>query len=290
MTAKKTSSHSARPSFVLPVRNFAIPLGVTTKIMGVINMTPDSFSGDGVLRVDRAFRQALRQIREGADILDVGGESSRPGAEPISEKEEASRILPLIKKLTALNQVPISVDTYKANVAKAALDTGANIINLIQGTPPDKRLLKMIKQYDAVIVLMHMRGTPKTMQEKTQYKNLLGEISSALQNAVENCLEIGIKSDKIIVDPGLGFAKTAEQNLQILNRLSEFHRLKKPVLVGPSRKSFIGKVLNTGANKRLPGTIASAVAAAVQGAHIIRVHDIKPVKEALMVADAIINS
>lgn len=258
--------------------------------MGIINMTPDSFSGDGDLKVENALKLAMRQIRDGADILDIGGESSRPGAVRIAEKEEIRRIMPLVTHLARLSKVPISVDTYKPEVALAALDAGAGIINNIRGTTTDKKLLKLIKKYDAAIVLMHMRGTPRTMQKRTRYKDLMAEIVRELATSVENCLEIGIKSDKIILDPGIGFAKTAEQNLQIIDQLSDLAKLKKPVLVGPSRKSFIGKILNNQPEDRLSGTIASVVAAILNGAHIVRVHDVKPVKEAVAIADAILNS
>ena len=257
--------------------------------MGIVNVTPDSFSGDGILKNTGAYRLALKHIKNGADLIDIGGESSRPGAQIISADEEIRRIIPLIKKLAKVVKVPISVDTYKGLTAEYALDAGASIINNIQGITAQKKLLKMAARYGAGIILMHMRGTPRTMQKKTTYRNLTADIVKDLQIAVENCLEIGIKSDNIIVDPGICFSKTAEQNLEIINRLEELKILHRPVLIGTSRKSFIGKILSTEPNNRLHGTIASSVLAIKNGAHIVRVHDVVEMKQAALVADAVIN-
>ncbi len=261
--------------------------------MGIVNVTPDSFSGDGLFKKKNftaaALRLALKQIKDGADFIDVGGESSRPGAQKISVEEEIKRVLPVIKKLAKVSKIPICVDTYKGKTALHALDAGASMINNIQGLRAEKKLLQMAARYNAGIVIMHMRGTPKTMQTKTHYKNLIDEMIGELKIAVENCLEIGIKSDNIIVDPGIGFSKTPEQNLEILNRLQEFKIFKRPVLIGTSRKSFIGKISGQPPNKRLSGTIASSVLAIANGAHILRVHDVAPLKEAASVADAILT-
>ena len=291
MTTRATHSNSFRQNFLLKARDHAIALGKKTHIMGVINVTPDSFSGDGTLKnknhIVASVRLALRHINDGADMIDIGGESSRPGAKKISTIEEINRVIPLIKKLTKVAKVPISVDTYKGTTAQHALDAGASIINNIQGIKSEKNLLKMVARYQAGIVLMHMRGNPLTMQRKTSYQNLIMDIIHKLKIALENCLEIGIKSDSIIIDPGIGFAKTPEQNLEILHQLSEFKVLKKPILIGTSRKSFISKILNCTPNERLAGTIASCVLAATNGAHILRVHDIKPLVQAAAVTDAI---
>lgn len=262
--------------------------------MGIVNVTPDSFSADGQMAkgVDftaSAARLASRMLRDGADLIDIGGESSRPGAKPISADEEIRRVAPAIRLIKKRTPISISVDTYKPQVALAALDAGADIINTIRGTTPNDKLLKIIKQYNAGVVLMHMRGTPRTMQQQTRYKNLIAEIITDLRRAAENCLEIGIKSDRIIIDPGIGFAKTAEQNLEILWRLNEFADLNLPILTGTSRKSFIGKILNRDVAGRLEGTLASVCVCALHGAHIVRVHDVKPTRQALQVTDAIMN-
>ena len=224
-------------------------------------------------------------IGDGADILDVGGESSRPGAQTVSEREEIKRVIPTITLLTKRIKIPVSVDTYKENVAKHALDAGVSIINNIQGVSMSHNFLKMIKNYKAAIVLMHMRGTPKNMQKGISYKNLIREIINELKNSIEKCLEFGIKSDKIIIDPGIGFGKTALHNIEIIKRLNEFCVLKQPILMGTSRKSFIGKILNREPLERLPGTIATVCASIFNGAHIIRAHDIKEMKDVLTLTD-----
>ena len=270
-------------------------LGHETKIMGVINLTPDSFSHDGILIKSttgvssRALLFAQQLIKEGADLIDVGGESSRPGAKPISIEEELKRVLPVVKTLAKKITVPISVDTYKNEVAQAALENGATIINNIMGTKPQKNLLRMVKNYDAAIVLMHMRGTPRSMQKNIYYKNLIMKIIDSLKSAIEKCLEIGIKSDKIIIDPGIGFGKTLEQNCEIIQRLREFAALQQPLLIGTSRKSFIGKILDKDVHHRLYGTLASIGVSIFNGAHIIRAHDVEAVKETALVIDAIIK-
>lgn len=263
-----------------------LALGPQTKIMGIVNLTPDSFSRDGHLHKNKksknsAFNYAQKLIRDGADILDIGGESSRPGSNPVSIKEEIKRVIPMIHQLTKKCAIPISIDTYKPDVAQAALDEGASIVNNIMGTKPNKKLLKIVKNYQAAIVLMHMRGTPKTMQKNIRYQNLIQDILHSLRRSIEICLEIGIKSDKILIDPGIGFGKTTEHNLEIINHLREFQKLNQPILIGPSRKSFIGNILNVPVDQRLFGTIAACCVCALKGAHILRVHDVKAVQEAV---------
>jgi len=263
--------------------------------MGIINITPDSFSHDGCLSrspnktIATTTRLAKRLVREGADILDLGGESTRPGAAKISIKEEVDRVIPSLKKLTAEINIPISIDTYKPIVARHALDAGACIVNNIMGSKFDRHLLEMIRDYNATIVLMHMKGMPQTMQKKIYYKQLIPEIIKTLQKSIENCLEIGIKSDKIIIDPGIGFGKTVENNLEIINRLDEFTALKRPLLIGTSRKSFIGKILKKVTSDRLIGTATSVCASIIRGAHIVRVHNVKAIKETVDLTDAILN-
>lgn len=237
----------------------------------------------------RALRLARRFIREGADIIDVGGESSRPGARRISVAEEMRRVIPVIHTLAQKIKIPISVDTYKPLVARHALDAGAAMVNNIMGTTMEKNFLRMIRRYDAAIVIMHMRGTPRTMQRNIRYKNVVSEIIDSLRKSIENCLEIGIKSDKIIIDPGIGFAKAVEQNLRIIHHLRQFAVLRRPLLIGVSRKSFIGKVLGKDVSRRLPGSLAAACAGILNGAHIVRAHDVGPTKEIAVMTDAIIH-
>ena len=280
---------SARRRFVVPARDFLLSLGVRTQIMGIVNVTPDSFSGDGRLRLNQAILYAQKLIRDGADIIDVGGESTRPGAKRISVEEELKRVIPVIKNLAPKVNIPISVDTYKPLVAQQALEAGASLVNNIMGSKLNKSLLKMVKNYDAAIVLMHISGTPQTMQRKIKYNNLVKNIIDSLGRSIENCLEIGIKLDKIIIDPGIGFGKTVGHNLTILNQLDHFKVLKRPLLIGTSRKAFIGKILNKQVDHRLIGTVASVCAAIMKGVQIVRVHDVRAVKEVVMVTDAIIN-
>lgn len=266
-----------------------------TKIMGIVNLTPDSFSGDGLYPASAIqhplssiidFTQKL--IEDGADIIDIGGESSRPGAKPVSVKEESKRIMPSIKILAKKIKVPISVDTYKPQVAERALDSGAVIVNDISGLKNPK-MCKIISKYDAAAVIMHIKGQPKTMQKNPRYACLLNEIIDYLDNAVNDAVSCGINKDKIIIDPGIGFGKALEHNLQILKNLKEFKILGKPILAGPSRKSFIGKILKCGPEGRLAGTISACVLAAGNGANIVRVHDVRAVKDALKVSDAILS-
>lgn len=256
-------------------------------------MTPDSFSGDGLISkrdgLRKALHQARRFIREGVDIIDVGGESSRPGSRRISAQEEISRIIPITKLLVSKTKTPISVDTYKPLVARHALEAGAVIINNIMGTKPDKGLLRMVSRYNAAIVLMHMRGTPPTMQRHARYANVVSEVIDSLKKSLENCLEIGIKSDRIIVDPGIGFAKTVEDNFEILRQLHRFKALRQPILIGVSRKSFIGKILEKDISQRLFGSLAAASVCICHGAHLLRVHDVAPTKDVAIISDTIIK-
>lgn len=285
--------HPRKPHIVSAGRHL-LHLGTRTYIMGILNMTPDSFSGDGCFRgskdaINSAVRLARRFVREGADIIDIGGESSRPGSLKVSVGEELRRVIPAIRILARKIKIPISVDTYKPLVARHALDEGASIVNNIMGTKIEKSFLRMIRQYDAAIVLMHMRGTPRTMQRYACYTNVVSEIIISLRKSIENCLEIGIKWDKIIVDPGIGFAKSAEHNLWIIRHLRQFAVLRRPILVGLSRKSFIGKVLDKDVSGRLYGSLAGACASILNGAHIIRAHDVGATKEIAVMIDAVMN-
>ena len=265
--------------------------GSRTYVMGILNITPDSFSGDGVCQdAGRAIETAQRLLAEGADIIDVGGESTRPGAEPVSLEEEIKRTIPVIERLAKETRVAISIDTKKAEVARRALDSGATIVNDISGLDSDKGMRDVAARYNAGVVIMHMKGSPRTMQQNPVYTNLIEEIIERLSLLVKEAKQAGIREENIIIDPGIGFGKTFEHNLEILNNLSRFKALGKPVLVGPSRKSFIGNILGAEPKERLFGTLAAAAIAVENGADIIRAHDVSAIKQAVMVADAIVRS
>jgi dihydropteroate synthase len=256
-----------------------------TLIMGILNVTPDSFSDGGLFNdVDTAVAHAKKMVSDGADLIDVGGESSRPGSEPLSEKEELARILPVVTRLVNEVSVPISIDTYKPLVADACLKAGAHLINDITGlTNPNMR--RIASKNNVPVVLMHMLGTPKIMQQKPVYQDLLGELIAFFQKQITTAHKTGIQ--QIIIDPGIGFGKTAEHNLQILKHLEIFKTLGCPLLAGPSRKSFIGTITGLPVNERLEGTIAAVTVAVMNGANIVRVHDVKECKRAIQVVDAI---
>ena len=282
-----------RDKFILDLGRYKLNLNRRTHIMGVVNLTPDSFSGDGLYRISHiAYRISHvidfveKMIKDGADIIDIGGESSRPGAKPVSAKEELERTIPVIKRLAKIVKVPISIDTYKPEVARQALDNGALIVNDIAGLR-SLQMLKIISKYKAGVIIMHMKGRPYNMQRNPTYKSLIDELIEYLDKAVNRALGAGIDRDKVIIDPGIGFGKTLEHNLEILKYLSEFKILGQPILVGPSRKSFIGKILNAQTQERLFGTLSACVLAAKNGAKIVRVHDVKEVAEALKVSEAI---
>lgn len=259
--------------------------------MGILNLTPDSFSGDGIYNnIGSAIERAEKIVEEGAGIIDIGGESTRPGSEPVDLEEEIKRVIPVIKKLSRLIKIPISVDTRKSEVALQALDNGASIVNDITGLEHDARMLDVVGQYGAKVIIMHIKGEPLSMQQNPAYESLIPEIIDKLSRLVEMAEGKGVKKENIIIDPGIGFGKTFEHNLEILNNLSRFKILGKPVLVGPSRKSFIGNILGLEAKERIFGTAASVALAIKNGADIIRVHDVKEMREVAMVTDAICYS
>ena len=276
-----------RPRFDLRLGPRKLCLGLETKIMGVLNVTPDSFS-DGGRTLDPALaeRRALRMEAEGAHLIDIGGESSRPGSKPVSSREEIRRIRPVFKRLSKKIKIPLSVDTYKYDVAAAALDEGAVLVNDIRALRGNKRLAKLIARNKAGVVLMHMRGTPATMQKDTFYRDVLRDVTAALKKAIRFALDSGIEASRILADPGFGFGKTAEQNIRMLFNLDTFHRLKVPVLAGLSRKSFIGffSGVNDPSN-RLCGSLAAASAAVERGVHVLRVHDVAAHRQASLVLD-----
>lgn len=265
-------------------------LGQKTWFMGVINVTPDSFSDPGeCLDKDRAVARGLEMEEQGADILDIGGESSRPGSDPISEKEERKRVIPVIAELRKKTDILISVDTTKANVAEEALAAGANIINDISAFRFDDRMPLLVSESGVPVILMHMKGVPKTMQSNPFYEDLFQEIQCFLEERIATAAAYGIAEEKIIIDPGIGFGKSLEHNLTIINNLRFLECIGRPILVGISRKSFIGKILNLPPHERTEGTIGSAVLSVLKGAHILRIHDVQSVKRAVTVAEAIMN-
>jgi len=249
-------------------------------IMGIVNVTPDSFS-DGALfyNADDAYKHACLLASQGADIIDIGAESTRPGSLKISSEEEQKRLLPVLEKVTQSLSIPISIDTCKAEVARACLDRGAAIINDVSGLAADQSMAAVIKEFEAGVVIMHMRGTPATMQQHTQYAELINDIKGELQESLDTAQKAGIAREAIAIDPGIGFAKTAEQNVAVLHQLKQFLQLNYPVVIGASRKSFIGSLLNREVNDRMAGTLASNAYAVNNGAHILRVHDVKETRD-----------
>jgi dihydropteroate synthase len=263
-------------------------LGKQTLLMGVLNVTPDSFS-DGGFFFDKknAISRALRMVEEGADIIDIGGESTRPGSKPIELEEELRRVIPVIESLEKEVDVPISIDTYKSAVAQRAIEAGAQIINDISGLHFDPSLAQVAAREDSPLILMHIRGTPETMQKDVHYSSLFSEIIRYLKDSIFAAESAGLDPEQIIIDPGIGFGKTVEDNLLILKHLYEFRILGKPILLGTSRKSFIGKILNAEVENRLEGTLSSLAIGVFNGAHIIRSHDVLQAKKAIAVADAV---
>jgi dihydropteroate synthase len=268
-----------------------LPFGERTLVMGVLNVTPDSFSDGGqFFALDRAIAQAEQMIAEGADIIDVGGESTRPGSEFVSEAEESRRVIPVIERLASSSSIPISIDTTKPSVARAALEAGAEIVNDISGLRFDPAIADEVANAKAGLVLMHSRGTPKDMQQMPPVADIMSEVTSGLRQSVAIAEEHGVPRESIAIDPGIGFGKTAEQNVELIARLDQLARAfpDLPLMIGTSRKSFIGKLLgDVPADQRLYGTLASVVAAVLNGAHIVRVHDVKAAADAVRVLDAI---
>ncbi|MEB3295358.1 MAG: dihydropteroate synthase [Synechococcales bacterium] len=269
--------------------------GTRTYLMGVLNITPDSFSDGGCFEsVAAAIAQAHQMRDQGVDILDIGGESTRPTATPVPLEIELQRVIPVIQAIRqdpAFQTLPISIDTTKAAVARAAIQAGANWVNDISGATFDPTMLTTVAQLQVPLILMHLRGTPQTMQQFTDYHDLVGEIITFFKERIASAIAVGIPSDRIAIDPGIGFAKTAEQNVELLQQLSEFKSLNCPILIGASRKSFIGKILNQPEpQKRVWGTAATCCAAIAQGTDMLRVHDVAEMYDVVRVADAIWRS
>lgn len=273
------------------LKSRSLRYGERTLIMGILNVTPDSFSdGGNFLSPERATDHARQMIDEGADIIDIGGESTRPGSDFVSEEEELRRVVPVIESIRSISDVPISIDTTKKTVARAALDAGAEIINDISGLRFDPELADEAARAGAGLLLMHSRGTPKDMQQIPFAEDVFKDVLDGLHHSLARAEEHGVARARIAIDPGIGFGKSVEQNFELIRRLEEvadeFSDL--PVVIGTSRKSFLGKLLGGApANERLPGTIATVVASVLNGAHIVRVHDVKANVSAVKVADAI---
>lgn len=259
------------------------------KLMGVVNVTPDSFSDGGLyLDPEAAIAHGRELAAAGAEILDVGGESTRPGAEVVSAEEELRRVVPVIEGLRD-PEYAISVDTSKAEVAAVALDAGAEIVNDVTALRGDPEMAALCARRSAMVVLMHMRGDPRTMQDDPRYEDVVAEVKAFLAERLEAAMAAGIPEQRIWLDPGIGFGKTAAHNMELLRRLGELRELGRPLVVGTSRKSFIGRIDGSGAGERLGGTVASSVLAAVEGAEVLRVHDVAEMRQALAVATAILG-
>ena len=273
----------------LRIRNQEFAWGQRTYIMGILNVTPDSFSDGGQFdRLDTAIHQALEMIKQGADIIDIGGQSTRPGAKQITLTEELNRVIPIVESLRKQSDIVISVDTTRSEVAQSAIDAGADIINDISGATFDPEILGVAARMQAPIILMHIRGNPETMQTMTDYDDIVSEIKTFLQSRVDRALELGIKKEHLILDIGIGFAKDLQQNITILRNISEFKKMGFPLLIGTSRKSFIGKILNQKEPKqRIWGTAGSCSYAITQGADILRVHDVGIMSDVAKVTDAL---
>ena len=271
-------------------KGYELPLHKRTLIMGVLNLTPDSFFDAGrYYDPDEAIVRAQEMVEQGADIIDIGGESTRPGAEPVQEEIELARILPVIRRLVGEIEIPLSVDTYKSGVASRALREGAAMINDISGFHFDPQMPQVIAEFQVPVVVMHTAGKPKTMQQQACYQELINDIIAYLEGGVQVGLAAGISPDKFIIDPGLGFGKTRANNLRILRELPRFQLLDKPIMIGASRKSFIGEVLDLPLEERLEGSLAAAAVAIFNGANIIRTHDVKETRRVAMMVDAILG-
>ncbi|MGA1875416.1 MAG: dihydropteroate synthase [bacterium] len=279
-----------RKRYTLQLHDRNLDLGMKSCIMGILNLTADSFYDGGRFHsLPAAVQRAHQMVAEGADIIDIGAESTRPGSTSISPEEEIRQLTPIVKCLREEIPVPLSIDTYKARVAEVMLDLGVHLINDISGLHFDPHMAGIIAQYKSPVVLMHIQGTPKDMQKNPHYHNLIQEIKDYLQHGIDQGLQAGIPEHQIIIDPGIGFGKTVAHNLEIIQRLSEFQTMDKPILLGPSRKSFIGKVLDLPVTERLEGTAAATVVGLVNGAHIIRVHDVEAMVRVARMTDAILN-
>jgi dihydropteroate synthase len=280
-----------RARFTIRCGDHTLELGGRTLLMGTINVTPDSFSDGGrFYKTDQAIKQGELLASEGADILDVGGESTRPFSNSVGVEEELQRVIPVVSQLAKSTSLPISIDTCKGQVASAALDAGATMINDISGLRYDPELAQLAAKSQIPLVLMHMQGSPRTMQLEPNYGSLLSEIIGFLEERIQFACEAGMSRDQIIVDPGIGFGKTVHHNLLLLKHLDALATLGRPILLGTSRKSFIGAVLDKEVTEREPGSWATVCAGIIKGAHIVRVHEVTTCRQIADMVDAIINA
>ena len=262
-----------------------------TLIMGILNVTPDSFSDGGkFIHLDKALSQAQYMEKNGDDIIDIGGESTRPGAISVSVKEEINRTIPVIEEIRKFSNISISIDTYKSEVAEKALLAGADFINDISGFTFDSRMMEIVKKFDVPVVLMHIKGTPQDMQTNPTYIDVIKDLLEFFSFQINKALDFGIKKVQIIIDPGIGFGKQLNDNFILIRRLKEFSELGFPILIGPSRKSFIGLTLDSPPEYRLEGTLAAVSAGILNGASIVRVHDVKEVKRTVIITDKIMGA
>lgn len=288
----KILNNARKNKFVLKTSRREIPLGCKTQIMGILNVTPDSFSDGGMFyNQQKAIDHGLQMIAQGADIIDIGGESTRPGAASVSAKEELKRVVPVIRGITRQAKVPISIDTTKALVAREAIAAGAEIVNDVSAGHKDKKMAQIVRESRAAMILMHMRGKPQNMQKgDLTYSNLMGEIVTFLRKSIDKAIVAGIEEEHLVVDPGIGFGKTPEDNYRIINNLAELKTLGLPIMIGTSRKAFIGKVTGGEPQGRMEGTAATIAASIMNGCHIIRVHDVAGMKNVASVTDAILHT
>ena len=275
-------------SFLLKWKNFCLDLGNRTHIMGILNVTPDSFfDGGRYIEKEKAVEHGIRLAEQGADIIDVGGESTRPYSKRISAQEEMDRVIPVIESLANQVDIPISIDTYKSEVAREAIKAGASIINDISAFRFDSKMAELAAQEGIPVVLMHMKGRPENMQDNPEYEDLMGEIISFLRDVKQDAIKKGIKEEHIILDPGIGFGKRPEHNLEIIRSLNLLSELNSPILTGPSNKAFIARIVGTKAEDREIGTMAVIACAIMNGAHIIRVHNVEKAVKTAKIVDAI---
>ena len=276
------------PQWVIEGKGLRLELGRRTLVIGILNVTPDSFSdGGSFLLPDQALARAEAMAEEGADLIDVGGESSRPGSVPVSVEEELRRVIPVIEQIAKHISLPISIDTCKSEVARQALSAGAQMINDISALQQDPEMAKVVSREEAPVVLMHMKGTPRTMQQNPRYESVIDEINRFFTERIRVAEQAGISRERIILDPGIGFGKATDHNLEIIRSLSQMGSLDRPILIGPSRKSFIGHILNLPVQDRIEGTAVAVTAAVLAGASMVRVHDVKQMVRVVRLADSI---
>jgi dihydropteroate synthase len=274
---------------IFRARQFRFVFPRPALVMGIVNVTPDSFSDGGkFLNPNAAVKHALELVAQGAEILDIGGESTRPNARPVSEKEELRRVIPVIEKLAAKVKIPISIDTMKAAVARAALGAGASIVNDVAANRAEDSMWRIVSEFRAGYICMHAKGTPRTMQKNPAYKNVIRDVEVFFRERLKKLNACGVSPDQVVFDPGIGFGKTPEHNLQLLANLQFFTKLHRPLLLGVSRKSFIGKLFGADVNERLPASLACATLAVEAGAQIIRAHEVAETVRAVRMAEAVL--